>query len=429
MKHSLLLLIFSLLFGFAAMAQTGSQSFVRADGMHLTENGKPFRFLGANMWYAVHLASEIQEGNRTRLCAEFDRLKGLGINTVRLLAVSEEPAPDDPRAVRPALVQSGGTLNDTLLSGMDYVLTELGKRNMRAVLSLTNTYSWSGGLAYYLRETGDTIAPMQAEELPEAYAARVARFYANTEAVKRYQNTVQLIVNRTNGITGKAYKNDPTILAWELCNEPQTTGGAMNGNFISWAMSTAAIIRKADPNHLISLGTAGIRHCADNERIYEMLYTTGAFGFASLQLQPLRWDWAHKSRTLEDLPNTYLKATDYYEQHRRIAQNANLPLVLTAFAYPRDRHFFTPDSPAFYRKAFYEFVMSLFTASVASNDVLSGGFISAWSGENRADDFVWRLGVLTGDNPCDPQGLYSVFATDTPCLETLKEGAKVLNCH
>ena len=185
MKHSLLLLIFSLLFGFTAMAQTGSQSFVHADGMHLTENGKPFRFLGANICFAVQLSSEIQEVNRTRLCAEFDRLKGLGINTVRLLAVSEEPATGDPRAVRPGLVQSGGTLNDTLRSGLDYVISELGKRNMRAVLSLTNTYSWSGGLAHYLRETGDSIAPMQAEELPEAYAARVARFYANTEAVNR----------------------------------------------------------------------------------------------------------------------------------------------------------------------------------------------------------------------------------------------------
>lgn len=426
MKHFLLTLIFSLLSGLTAFAQTTSQGFVRTDGTHFTENGKPFRFMGANLWYAVHMAADLTEGNRQRLCAEFDRLQGLGINMLRILAVSESPAPDDTRAVRPALVQPGGSLNDTLLTALDFVLSELGKRNMRAVLSLTNTYGWSGGLAHYLRETGDTIPPQQAEELPEAYAARVAGFYTNAEAVKLYQNTVLAIVRRTNSITGRTYKNDPTIMAWELCNEPQAPGGAKNAHFMGWAMSTARLIRQAAPNHLVSLGTAGIKHCADNARFYEMLYTTGAFSFASFQFQPLRWDWAHKSRTLEDLPNTYLKATDYYEQHQRIAQNAALPLVLTGFAYPRDRHFFTPDSPAFYRNYFYEFVMSKFTASVASDDVLAGGFVSAWSGDNRADDFVWQPGVLTGDTPCDPQGLYSVFSTDAPCLKTLEETIKVL---
>lgn len=429
MRHSLLILIFCLLSGLMSFAQTASQSFVRTDGTHLTENGKPFRFIGADMWYAVHMAADSTRGGRERLCAEFDRLQRLGINTLRILAVSESPAPNDTRAIRPAMVQPGGMLNDTLLTALDFVIAELGKRNMRAVLSLTNTYSWSGGLAHYLRETGDTIAPMQAEELPEAYAARVAAFYGNAEAVKRYQHTALAIVQRTNSITSKTYRNDPAIMAWELCNEPQAPGGAKNINFMEWAMSTARIIRQADPNHLVSLGTAGIKHCADNERFYEMLYTTGAFSFASFQLQPLRWDWAHKSRTLEDLPNTYLKATDYYEQHRRIAQNAALPLVLTGFGYPRDRHFFTPDSPAFYRNYFFEFVMSKLTASVASDDVLSGIIVSAWSGGNRADDFVWQPGVLTGDNPCDPQGLYSVFSTDAPCLKTLEEGAKVLNSH
>ena len=44
-------------------------------------------------------------------------------------------------------------------------------------------------------------------------------FILNSKAKKAYKNYVNFIINRTNRYTGKQYKNDTNIFAWELANE------------------------------------------------------------------------------------------------------------------------------------------------------------------------------------------------------------------
>ena len=41
------------------------------------------------------------------------------------------------------------------------------------------------------------------------------------DAFKKY---VRSIVTRRNSITGRLYKDDPTIMAWDLANEPFAPG-------------------------------------------------------------------------------------------------------------------------------------------------------------------------------------------------------------
>ena len=63
------------------------------------------------------------------------------------------------------------------------------------------------------------------------------------------------MVNRINEITGRAYKEDPTIMAWELANEPR--GMKRSKSFLNWVRSTAKLIKRLDPNHLITIGLEG----------------------------------------------------------------------------------------------------------------------------------------------------------------------------
>ena len=46
-------------------------------------------------------------------------------------------------------------------------------------------------------------------------------FFSDPTVMKIYQNHLNYTLNRVNTITGVQYKNDPTILAWDLLNEPR----------------------------------------------------------------------------------------------------------------------------------------------------------------------------------------------------------------
>jgi plastocyanin/N-acetylneuraminic acid mutarotase len=79
-----------------------------------------------------------------------------------------------------------------------------------------------------------------------------------------YRDWVQQVAAR--------YKNDPTILAWQLLNEPEvlpykgadcSTVPESNAESIlySFASDISGVIKSIDPNHLVSLGTIGSGQC------------------------------------------------------------------------------------------------------------------------------------------------------------------------
>ena len=50
---------------------------------------------------------------------------------------------------------------------------------------------------------------------------RHALFFNDTGAKELYQQYVRYIIGRRNSRTGQLYRDDPTILAWDLINEPR----------------------------------------------------------------------------------------------------------------------------------------------------------------------------------------------------------------
>jgi hypothetical protein len=65
------------------------------------------------------------------------------------------------------------------------------------------------------------------------------------------------------------YRNDPTVLAWQLVNEAEVKEGDINGTCAAdaaqvlknFALNAAGTVKGADPNHLVSLGTIGSGQC------------------------------------------------------------------------------------------------------------------------------------------------------------------------
>lgn len=49
-------------------------------------------------------------------------------------------------------------------------------------------------------------------------------FYTNPAIVEAFKTYVDFVITRVNALTGIPYAEDPAILAWDLCNEPQAPG-------------------------------------------------------------------------------------------------------------------------------------------------------------------------------------------------------------
>jgi len=53
-------------------------------------------------------------------------------------------------------------------------------------------------------------------------------------------------------VNGRIYKNDPTIFAWDLMNEPRCTG--CKDAVSAWIDMMVTFVKGIDPNHMVSFG-------------------------------------------------------------------------------------------------------------------------------------------------------------------------------
>jgi mannan endo-1,4-beta-mannosidase len=251
---------------FAASAAVGAPksgtAFVRRSRHQFLHGEAPYRIAGTNMWAAAYLGAAAPVGNRERLKRELDRLAALGINNIRILGSSEfSPLKN---SVRPTFRNRTIHYNEMLLRGLDYALAEMGKRRLTAVIYLTNFWEWSGGMMTYLYWTnGGRYINMNdpAHPWPE-FADISSEFYGHAAAVRMFDDYVRAVVGRRNTVTGRLYREDPTIMAWQLANEPRPGGSTEAGRkhmqaYLLWINGTARLIKSIDSNHLSRLEARG----------------------------------------------------------------------------------------------------------------------------------------------------------------------------
>lgn len=59
------------------------------------------------------------------------------------------------------------------------------------------------------------------EKMKEYEVARHALFFSDRDSKQLYKRFVKTIIQRRNVINGRIYRDDPTIMAWSLINEPR----------------------------------------------------------------------------------------------------------------------------------------------------------------------------------------------------------------
>ena len=317
------------------------KSFVRREGFSFLAGAEPYRFAGANMWYAAYLGADAAYGDRQRLRRELDRLQALGITNVRILGSSElSPLKN---SVTPAFRPSPAQCDETLLGGLDLALAELSRRDMTAVIYLTNFWEWSGGMMTYLYWTnGGRYIDMNDPRHPwPEFPDMVADFYSSGPAVRLYREYVTSLVRRINTVSRVRYSDDPTIMGWQLANEPRPGGSDQVGlrqlpAYLSWIGATARLIKSLDPNHLVSTGSEGTQGCLGREDCVAQAHGSPHVDYLTAHVWPQNWGWTDPADLEGSWATVESRTKDYISTQVGIARRLGKPLVIEEFGFPRD---------------------------------------------------------------------------------------------
>jgi len=426
MAKKILVLLCNILFFQIISAQT---SFVSVKEHQFILNNKPYYYIGANYWYGGFLGLEKNKNKGIeRLCKELDFLVSKGVSNLRVLAGVEGSGQiNGVQRVTPSLQPHKGVFNVANLDGLDILLTEMGKRNMKAILFLSNNWEWSGGFLQYLNWN---------DLLPDSILRRklswnemrdyVSKFYTCTSCIEDYKKQVNLVINRINSVSGKKYTDDPAIMAWELANEPRPMRPSAINSYKKWISNSAAFIKKLDPNHLVTLGTEGYMG-TENLQLYKDIHGDKNVDYLTIHIWPKNWSWFRGKNIAGGMDSVISKTINYLHQHETIARELNKPLVIEEFGLPRDYHSYDIDSPTTYRDIYYSKILNEWLKNKRTNGLLAGVNFWAYGGIAKPikGQIMWKEGDdYMGDPPMEEQGLNSVFDSDVSTWQLIESFTK-----
>jgi len=278
--------------------------------------GKPFCFAGSNNYYLTYK-------DKVMVDDVFAQAKALGLKVLRTWAFEDRGSLDDsvpslehnpwepPGTAQGVYFQyfdtktkapayNEGAEQDDGLRRLDYVLSKAAENDIKMILVLTNNWKEFGGMDQYLKWF----------DLKYHH-----EFYTDEKARSAYKNYAQHLIERTNSVTKVVYRDDPTIFAWELANEPRCRNfgkfdrlqDCKAGTITSWVKEMSAHIKSLDPNHMVAVGDegffnrpggAGEQYSGTDGVDHEAYLAVDSIDFGTFHLYPESWGtglpWANQ---------------------------------------------------------------------------------------------------------------------------------------
>lgn len=209
-------------------------SFVQRDGSRLTLDGRPFRFSGTNIYW-LGLDDNVRDAqgaptvpSRFRVDDAFRAAQASGGTVVRTWG----GLVGCDRCIEPRL----GVFQDSAFDSIDYAVASAARHGQRMVITLVDNWDYYHG-------SKTTFTSWRG--LPES------SFFSDPRVIADYRDYITHFVQHVNPYTGLAYRDDPTIMAWETGNEMwcQTcSGNYWDG---SWTKAVADHIAAVAPKQLV----------------------------------------------------------------------------------------------------------------------------------------------------------------------------------
>lgn len=383
----------------------------------------PYSFLGVNMWYAGILGSS-QDGKQ-RLVRELDFLQKQGVTNIRVLGMAEGVGVINGNyRVTPAFLPAKYSINERLLGAFDFFLAEMGKRNMKAVIYLSNNWEWSGGFMQYLNWFGklsdtDMRNKMEWERMRDV----IAQFYLCDSCRSFYFNAVTHFIRRKNAITGISYTSDPSIMAWEIANEPRPMRPSAIEAYKSFIHEAASLIKTIDKHHLVTTGSEGPIG-SETAATFATVHADPLIDYATVHVWPKNWQWFSDTSISKSMDAVKANTLAYLRENDSITQTLHKPLVLEEFGMPRDGELLTSTSSYTHRLAYFHFMGQEIFGKARRFKTIQGANFWAMGGEviPNPEQSKWHPGdPLMGDPPFEPQGLNAVFESDTDIWNWVKQ--------
>jgi len=160
-----------------------------------------------------------------------ETIRFLGGGVVRIYTLSVRKPTDPPNAVRH--VVGPRQFNEEAFIALDRVLATAAELGVQVILPFVDNWPHWGGITEYAAFRGKQRMD----------------FFTDEQLIADFEATIDKVLSRRNSINGRAYRDDPTIYAWETGNELVRPD--------AWAARIARYIKQRDPKHLLIDGTNG----------------------------------------------------------------------------------------------------------------------------------------------------------------------------
>jgi mannan endo-1,4-beta-mannosidase len=360
----------------------GSRGFVTRSGHEFVLNGKTFRVAGVNNHYLTY-------GSRVEVTRVLDDAVAMNANVVRIFVSPiigstdgsvanvfnwNSKADSSNLGVNGVYMASFNAKSKEMeinegangLQRLDFVVNEASKRKLRLIVAFVDYWAYTGGsrqIGAWYGNKGDDL-----------FFAEDARARAD------YKRLVQAIVTRRNSLSKVIYRDDPTIFAWELANEPDIQPFSV---FNTWVAEMAAFVKTLDNRHLLASGQSSLKYKMAELRLPQVDFGTW-HGYASYQ-----------EISAEQFADQITEFCAY-------AVSYDKPVVLEEFGLPRS----DPERPQIYRN---------WLARIADDDRCAG-----W--------LVWRLVSRQDSNeyPQDDHDQFDIHNDGSPVWLALKDSAGLM---
>lgn len=208
-------------------AQPSSSGFVRQSGTRLTLDGSEYRFVGVNI-YGLASDDEYNCGGNPDDPEEyveniFSILEQKRVNAVRFWAFQSFSHDD--------------------FAAIDRVVNAAKRHNIKLIPTLENHW-------HHCTEGGDK---------PSTWYSNPSASYGYPLSFRQY---VERIVTR--------YRNETTILMWQLMNEAESGNATA---LFEFTRDISTLIKSIDQNHLVNPGTLGTGQAGTNDQRYIDLHS------------------------------------------------------------------------------------------------------------------------------------------------------------